>query len=504
MDILANLVSGFQAILNPETIFILFLGTFLGTIIGALPGMGASTGTSILLPLTFSMEPTEAMVMLMGVYYGTQYGGSLTAILINIPGTSSSAITAMDGYALMRKGEAARALGSATFSSFIGGMISTLLLTVCGVALARWALAFSAPEYFALTLMGLALVSGLTGDSPPKGYIMMLFGMALGCIGIDTVSGIERFAFDSLYLVDGLKTVPVLVGLLGFSELLSTVIKGKDAAEENHGLTNKVSIRDMLMHKEDWKAITPASLRGTAIGFVVGALPGAGATIASVLAYGYQKRKTKSDNYGNGAIDGVAAAESSNNASTGGAMVPMLALGIPGSPTTAILMTALLMFGIRTGPQLFESNGPVIWGVISSMYIGNVFLLLINILMVPFLILVLRHSQKLLTPLVMALCVVGVYSLYGRIFDVGVMVFFAVIGYFLKKNKFPILPLVLGLILGPTAESSFRQALVLSGGTMTIFFTRPISLVMLLVTFVSFFYSPIKKAVLKRSVSTGK
>ncbi|PWM23811.1 MAG: transporter [Oscillospiraceae bacterium] len=498
MDILENLLAGFQTIFCLDTMIYLFVGTFLGTIIGALPGMGASTGTSILLPLTFSMSPLNALVMLMGVYYGTQYGGSLTAILINIPGTSSSAITAVDGYALMKRGKGAIALGAAQFSSFIGGMISTVLLTVCGVSLARVALKFSAPEYFALTLMGLTLVSGLTGNYPAKGYMMMLFGMALGCVGIDTVSGIERFAFDSLYLVDGFKTVPILVGLLGFSELLGTIEKGPKN-QDNQGLTTKVRVADMIPSRRDWKEILPSSLRGTVIGFVVGALPGAGATISSVLAYGYQKKRTHNPDFGNGAVDGVSAAESSNNASTGGAMVPMLALGIPGSPTTAILMTALVMFGMKTGPQLFTTNGTTIWAVIASMYIGNVFLLVINILMVPLLIFILHLAQDILTPLVAALCIVGVYSLYGRIFDVGIMLLFAVIGYFFKKFNFPILPLILGVILGPTAESSFRQAMVMSGGSVGIFLTRPISCIMLLVCVVSFFYTPIKERLRSKS-----
>lgn len=497
MDIFANLLAGFQTIFTFETMACLFIGTFLGTLIGALPGMGASTGTSILLPLTFSMSPINALVMLMGVYYGTQYGGSITAILLNIPGTSSSAITALDGYALMRKGKAALSLGTAQFSSFIGGMLSTLMLTVCGVALAQVALKFSAPEYFALTLMGLTLVSGLTGSYPAKGYTMMLIGMIIGCVGIDTVSGIERFAFGSLHLVDGFKTVPILVGLLGFSELMGTIEKGL-RKNDHSALPAKIKARDMIPQKAEWKNISLPALRGTIIGFVVGALPGAGATIASVLAYGYQKKKTKNPEYGNGAVDGVAVAEASNNASTGGAMVPMLALGIPGSPTTAILMTALVMFGMKTGPQLFTTNGTTIWAVIASMYVGNVFLLVINILMVPLLILILRHAQSILTPLVAALCIVGVYSLYGRIFDVGVMLVFAVIGYFLKKFNFPILPLILGVILGPTAESAFRQAMVLSGGSALVFFTRPISCVMMIICFASFFYSPIKRAVTKR------
>lgn len=498
MDIFSNLLSGFATIFTFETMAFLFIGTFLGTLIGALPGMGASTGTSILLPLTFSMSPINALVMLMGVYYGTQYGGSITAILLNIPGTSSSAITALDGYALMRKGKAGISLGTAQFSSFIGGMISTILLTICGVTLAQVALKFSAPEYFALTLMGLTLVSGLTGNYPSKGYVMMLFGMALGCVGIDTVSGIERFAFNNLYLVDGFKTVPILVGLLGFSELMGTIEKGIKN-NDNAGLTTTVRVADMIPKKRDWQDIGPASLRGTVIGFIVGALPGAGATIASVLAYGYQKKRTKNPEFGSGAVDGVAVAEASNNASTGGAMVPMLALGIPGSPTTAILMTALVMFGMKTGPQLFTSNGTTIWAVIASMYVGNVFLLVINILMVPLLILILRHAQSILTPLVAALCIVGVYSLYGRVFDVGVMLVFAVIGYFLKKFDFPILPLILGIILGPTAESAFRQAMVLSGGSALIFFTRPISCIMMIICFASFFYSPIKRAISKKT-----
>lgn len=478
---LLDLFAGFQNICNPASLLFLLLGVTLGTIVGALPGMGAATGTSILLPLTFNLTPTNSLVMLSGLYYGTHYGGALTAILLNVPGTTGAAITAIDGYQMMLKGRAGKALGASQFSSFIGGMVSTVLLAFSGVALARLAVRFTAPEYFALTLMGLMLVASLTGKSPVKGFTMMFLGLACGCIGLDNVSGALRYTFGSIYLTDGLKSVPILIGLLGFSELILTLEKGgKNAFTQLK--ESRVRPKDLLLDKEEWRDCLPASLRGSVIGFVVGALPGAGATIASVLTYSYQKKKTRHPEiYGSGAADGVAAAESSNNASCGGAMVPMLSLGIPGSPTAAILLTALMMFGIQPGPQLYRTNGSLVWALIASMFIGNIMLLILNIGFIPLFLKTLQKVQRYLIPMVSCLCIVGVYSLNKRIFDIWVMLIFAVLGYFLRKSSFPTLPFILGLILGPSAEGNFRKALILSGGKISIFITRPICCFMMVI-----------------------
>lgn len=485
----ALLMDGFITMLTPATVLYLLGGCIVGILVGALPGMGAAAGISIALPLTFSLSPLNALIMLSGIYYGNMYGGAITAILLNVPGTNSAAMTAIDGYQMTVKGKAAKALGISQFASFIGSMVGSLLLAFLAVALTQLSLKFSAPEYFALTLMGLTLIAGLTGDFPIKGYVMMILGLGLSTIGLDTISGKERFVFGQMNLVDGLKTIPLLIGILGFCELLNNVALGDSGITIREG---KFRSKDLLPSRADWKACLPACLRGTVIGFIVGALPGAGGTIATVLSYGYQKKKSKSLDFGNGAIDGVAVCEASNNASTAGAMGPMLSLGIPGSPSAALLMTAFMMFGMTPGPRLFDTNGDLVWALIASMFIGNIFILIINLNFIPVFLRVIKSIERYLTPLVACLCLIGVYSLYKRVFDIWIMLLFAVIGYFMKKYQFPALPLILGLLLGNTAESAFRQALVLSGGKYSVFFTRPIACVMMIICICGFVFPIIK------------
>lgn len=474
-ELLASQIQGFVTILNPLTLLFLLIGVCLGSVIGALPGMGPAAGTSVLLPLTLSLSPVNGMVMLSGIYYGTHFGGGITAILLNIPGTPGAAITALDGYGMIRRGRGGAALGMSQLASFCGGMISTLVLTFTGVSLAAYALKFGQAEYFALTVMGLLLVTSVTGDFPVKGYLMLLFGLALGFVGLDKVSGVRRFTFGNIFLTDGISVVTVLIGLFGFSEILFTL--EKDAADAYESLRmNQIRVRDLVLNKKDLKDSLPAILRGTVIGFVVGALPGAGATIATVMGYSYQKNKSPNkDIYGDGAIDGIAISEASNNATTSGAMVPMLALGIAGSSTTAILLTALSMYGIQTGPQLFTSSGDLVWALIASVYIGNILVVLFNIAFIPSFARFLAAAERFLVPIIAVVCIVGVYSLKNRMFEVWIMLLFAILGYFLKKADFPALPLVLGLILGPTAEAAFRKAMIQSGGRFTVFFTRPLS-----------------------------
>lgn len=488
-------MSGFVTMFTPATLLYLFAGCIIGVLVGTLPGMGATAGISITLPLTFSLSPLNALIMLSGIYSGNMYGGAITAILLNVPGTNSAAMTAIDGYQMTVKGKAAKALSASQFSSFIGSMVGTLLLAFLAVVLTQLSLMFSAPEYFALTLMGLTLIAGLTGKYPIKGYLMMFLGLGLSTIGLDAISGKERFVFGQMNLVDGLKTVPLLIGILGFCELLNNVASGGGGFTVKE---EKFTARQLLLSKEEWRQCLPANIRGTVIGFIVGALPGAGGTIATVLAYGYQKKKTKSPDFGLGAIDGVAVCESANNASTAGAMGPMLALGIPGSPSAALLMTAFMMFGMTPGPRLFDTNGDLVWALIASMFVGNIFVLLITLNFIPAFLRLISAVQKYLTPLVATLCFIGVYSLYRRAFDIGVMILFAVLGYFLKKFDFPALPLVLGLLLGGTAESALRQALVLSGGSPAIFFTRPIACVMMIISICGFLFPVIKNARAKK------
>lgn len=486
MTAFTSLLEGLQQVFTLEAMCYLLAGVFIGNVAGLLPGLGATSGTAILLPLTFGMDAVDSLVMLAGIYYGTMYGGTISAILINVPGTTAAAMSSLDGYPLTRRGKGGKALCVATFSCFVGGLIGTLGLTFGGSTLAQVALKFGAPEMFALTLMGLCLVTGITGDYPLKGYLMLIFGLLLGTIGIDTITGQQRFTFNFIYLLDGLNTIPVLVGLFGFSEVFVQLEKrSKWDKKDNHG---KVSIRESLLNKEEWKTISVPTLRGTLIGFFVGALPSAGATIASVITYGTEKKLSKHpERFGDGAIEAIAAATASTNASTGGAMMPMLTLGIPGSAATAVLLTAMLMYGVQPGPRLFATGGSLAWVVIASMFVGNILLVLMNLMGIPLFVKILNASANFLMPMVGVLCFIGAYSLNNSVFEVGVMAFFGVLGYILKKLDFPGLPAILGLILGSSAETSLRQGLIMSDNDWSIYFTRPLSLVFMLITFAMLF-----------------
>lgn len=486
MTAFTSLLEGLQQVFTLEAMCYLLAGVFIGNVAGLLPGLGATSGTAILLPLTFGMDAVDSLVMLAGIYYGTMYGGTISAILINVPGTTAAAMSSLDGYPLTRRGKGGKALCVATFSCFVGGLIGTLGLTFGGSTLAQVALKFGAPEMFALTLMGLCLVTGITGDYPLKGYLMLIFGLLLGTIGIDTITGQQRFTFNFIYLLDGLNTIPVLVGLFGFSEVFVQLEKrSKWDKKSSHG---KVSIRESLLNKEEWKTISVPTLRGTLIGFFVGALPGAGATIASVITYGTEKKLSKHpERFGDGAIEAIAAATASTNASTGGAMMPMLTLGIPGSAATAVLLTAMLMYGVQPGPRLFATGGSLAWVVIASMFVGNILLVLMNLMGIPLFVKILNASANFLMPMVGVLCFIGAYSLNNSVFEVGVMAFFGVLGYILKKLDFPGLPAILGLILGSSAEISLRQGLIMSDNDWSIYFTRPLSLVFMLITFAMLF-----------------
>ena len=502
MSVIENILLGFEQLMSLETLLYLLAGILIGNIAGMLPGLGATSGTAILLPLTFGMSALDSLVMLSGIYYGTMYGGGISAILLNVPGTTAAAITSIEGGAMAKKGMAAKALFISFSASFIGGIISTILLAFGGQSLARYALSFSAPEFFSLSLMGLALVVGLTGDYPLRGYVMMFFGLFLGVIGIDTVTGVQRFTLNNIYLMDGMDAVPVLVGLFGFSEVFATLetnLRRKRSGETSVlSNTGKKKLQDYLPAKGERKQYAVSVGEGTALGFFVGALPGAGATIATVLIYGIKKKTSKfKEMFGNGSVEALAAVESANNASTGGAMLPMLTLGIPGSAATAVLLTALLMFGITPGPNLFTNNSDTIWALIASMFVGNILLLIVNLLGIPVFTAILKHSEKVLLPIVGVLCFIGAYSLSNSIFEVGIMVFFGVVGYVLKKLDFPGLPLILGLILGPTVEISLRQSLIMSNMNWNIFFTRPISALFLFITIIMLVVPAIHSVIVK-------
>jgi putative tricarboxylic transport membrane protein len=473
---------GLSLAVSPINMFSCFVGVTIGTIIGVLPGIGPVAGTAMLIPFTFGMNPTTAMIMLAGIYYGAMYGGSTTSILVNLPGESASVMTCLDGYQMARKGRAGAALGISAIGSFIAGTLSVVGLSLLAPPLAEVALKFGPPEYFALMVLGMTLVVALVGEDLIKGLVAGAFGIFLGTIGIDPISGIERFSYGILTLMDGLSFVSVSVGLFAISEVLEM---GEKSLKTPSYIEN---ISNLLPNWQDWKDSTLPMLRGSIIGFFVGVMPGAGATIASMLTYATEKKLSKHpEKFGTGIIEGVAAPESANNAATGGAMVPLLTLGVPGSGTTAVMLGALLIHGLRPGPMLFEKHPDFVWTVIASMYIGNILLLILNLPLVGIWARMLKIPNKLLMPLIMAFSVVGVYTVSNNLGEVWVMFVFGIIGYFMKKFGFPPAPVVLALVLTPLMENAMQQSLQMSHQSFSIFFTRPISLGLLIVGMISLF-----------------
>jgi putative tricarboxylic transport membrane protein len=471
MSALYELGIGFVSAISPWNLLMCLAGVFVGQLVGALPGIGPASAIALLLPLTFGSDPTSAIILFAGIYYGSQYGGTLTSVLVSVPGEASTVMTSIDGYQMALQGRAGTALGIAAIGSFIAGTFATLGLTLLAPPLARAALSFGPPEYFALVLLGLTALAAV-GGSLLKGLAAGVAGLLLGTVGIDQQTGVSRFDFGQVWLLDGIEFIVVTVALFGVGEVLSSCTIGT--------VRPVMEVRNLLPTAQDWRASRMPILRGTAIGFVVGVLPATGATIASFVAYVVEKKLAKDPSrFGAGAIEGVAGPEASNNAAASGAMVPMLALGVPGSGTTAIILGALIMFGIRPGPELFDRNAALVWTVIASMYIGNVILLVMNLPLAGLFAQLLRVPYAWLYPPILALCVAGVYSQANSIEDVWLLVGFGVLGFAMKRYDWPAAPLVLGLVLGPIFENSLRQSLVLSHGSASIFVTRPIAAALL-------------------------
>jgi len=461
--------------LSPINLLFVTVGVIVGTLIGALPGIGPVSGLSILIPLAFGMNPISAMILMCGIYYGCMYGGTITSVLMNVPGESASIMTCLDGHAMARQGRAGPALTIAAIASFIAGTFSVVMLTVLAPPIAEAALSFGPPEYFALTLLGLSAISGLTGKSRAKGYAMALLGLGLAMVGIDPIDGAQRFTFGNLELMDGLGFLPVAVGMFGLGAVLAMVEQPVELE------IMKTSLREMLITTKDLKDSAMPIARGSIIGFLIGVLPGAGATIATFLAYAAEKRISKTPElFGTGMIAGVASPEAANNSSTGGAMIPLLTLGIPGSGTTAVLLGMLTLFSLQPGPLLFTKNPDFVWGLIASMYIGNVMLLVLNIAFVPAFVAVLRVPYKVLAALIAVFCLVGVYSVNYSVQDLWIMLAFGAIGYITLKMDYPQAPLLLALVLGGFMEVSMRQSLKMSHADISIFFTRPIAAVIMI------------------------
>src|SRR5512136_2794376 len=481
MNFWHNVTLGFSVAGTPFNLLLCLVGVFLGTVIGVLPGIGPMTGVALLIPLTFNLTPVSAIILMAGIYYGAMYGGSTTSILVNTPGESASVVTCIDGYQMAKQGRAGPALAAAAIGSFIAGTFATLMLMIFGPWVAQIALRFGPPEFFSLMVAALTMVTSLAGRSMVKALLSTFFGLAIATVGIDMQSGVPRFTFGNPELMDGLEFLTVAIGLFALCEVLVNLADMKEAVQE------RLSIKGGLwMNKEDWKRFIPSCIRGTLSGFFVGGIAGAGAAVASFVSYGIEKKASKNrDELGKGAIEGVTGPESANNAAAGGSLIHLLCLGIPGSGTTAIMLGALLMIGLQPGPLLFIQQPEFVWGLIASMYIGNVMLLVLNLPLVGLWVKLLDIPEYLLTLFIVVFSFLGVYTMNNSVQDLFLMVLFGLIGYGFKRADIPASPVILGMVLGKMMEEKFRQSLVISDGSLGIFFQRPISLFLLILAVVA-------------------
>jgi putative tricarboxylic transport membrane protein len=478
MDIVSGLAHGFAVALQPTNLFWCFVGCFLGTIVGIMPGLGPAATIALLLPLTLNMDPAGGIIMLAGIYYGAKYGGSTTSILLNVPGEASSVVTCLDGYQMARRGRAGAALGIAAIASFVAGTFGVVLLTLAAPPIAAFALSFSSPEYFALMALGLALAVLLAGASLIQGLLALLVGLWLTSIGTDLFTAQSRFIFGQAQLLGGIDFMVVAIGVFAIAEVLASIEAGVDATP----LPVPRGLRNLLPSWAELKACRFAFLNGSITGFIVGVLPGAGSSIASFLSYGIEKAVSKHpEKFGTGVPEGVAAPEGANNADSGGALVPLLTLGIPGGGTTAIMLSALVLWGVRPGPLMMQEAPDVFWGLVASMYIGNVVLLLLNLPLVPIFAQILRVPVYILFPVILGISLVGAYGVSGNLFDIGLLAGFGLLGYLMRKLDYPSAPLILGFVLGDAMERALRQSLMMSQGDLTILVERPLAASMLVI-----------------------
>lgn len=472
-DLTSHLALGFSTALSPENLLYCFIGTLLGTLIGVLPGLGPTATIALLLPMTFALEPVSALIMLAGIYYGAQYGGSTTAILINLPGENSAAVTAIDGYQMARQGRAGAALGVAALGSFFAGTVATFLIALVGPSLAAIAQKFGPTEYFSLILLGLVSSITLAHGSMVKALGMIVIGLLLGMVGTDVYTGTQRYTFADESLADGINFVAVAVGMFGLAE----VIRNLEKPENRDVLAQQIT--RLLPTREDFKAIIGPVLRGTAVGSALGVLPGGGATLSSFACYAIEKRISSTpERFGHGAIEGVAAPESANNAGAQTCFIPMLTLGIPAHPVMALMMAALIVQGINPGPTVATEQPTLFWGVIVSMWVGNLMLVVLNLPLIGIWVRLLKIPYSMLMPAILAFCCIGVFSVAANAFDLYLVAFFGLLGYVLGKLDCEPAPLLLGFILGPLLEEYFRRAMILSRGDPLVFLdfhSHPIS-----------------------------
>lgn len=469
MESFSNLLMGFSVALQPGNILLAFLGSTLGTLIGVLPGIGPSAGAAILIPLTFQMDPTGAIIMLTALFYGTQYGGTITSVLLNVPGEASSAITCLDGYELAKQGKAGTALSLAAIGSFVGGLFATICLVLAAAPLTKMALQFGPVESFALLTVGLSLVMGLAGKSLVKALMMGILGLLLSMIGLDPVRGMPRFTFGRLELMEGLGFVPVIMGVFGLAEVLAN-------AEDGFSEISLAKMSSLFPSRNDFKRSVKPMIRGSLIGTGLGLIPGMTGSAAAFLSYIAEKKASKSpEKFGTGMIEGVVGPETSNNAHANGALIPLFTLGIPSSPTVAVIMGAFMMHGLVPGPFLFTEHADIAWGVIASFIIGNIILLILNLPLIRIWVKILKIPYGLLFAVILGFMILGAYSVNNSVFEIMVMLCFGIFAFFMKKMEFPMAPLILTLILGPQMERALRQSLEISQGSFSVFIETPLS-----------------------------
>ena len=474
MDLFSNLAIGFATAATPANLAFCLIGVAIGTLVGVLPGISPLTTVAMLLPFTFGLPPASALIMLSGIFYGAQYGGSTTAILVNVPGETSSVITCIDGHQMARQGRAGPALAIAAIGSFFAGTVATIAIALMSVPLAYFAMKFTAVETVSLVVLGLICAVVLAHGSAIKAILMIVVGVFLGLVGIDVNSGVPRMTFGLPQLADGIGFVPVALGLFGIAEMINNL-----ATPQNRALV-ETRISGLMPSRADLVAAAPAILRGTGLGTILGVLPGGGAALPAFAAYALEKKVARDPSrFGKGAIEGVAGPESANNAGAQTSFVPMLTLGIPSNPLMALMIGALMIQGIQPGPQIMTKQPELFWGVIASMWIGNLMLLVMNLPLIGVWVSLLRVPYRLLFPAILALCCIGAYTVSNSLFDVWLVLLFGLIGYFFIKIGVEPAPLVLGFVLGPMLEEHFRRAMLISGGDMTVFLTRPISATLL-------------------------
>lgn len=486
----SNLMAGFANVFMPFNFLMAVFGTAVGVVVGALPGLSGSTGIILLLPLVYRLDPSASLILLCGLFCGSMYGGSVAAILLNTPGTPSATATLLDGYPMNQKGEAGRALGISTVSSFIGGLISAICLALIAPQLAKVALSFTSPDFFALSIFGLSIMA-CTDKNVVKGLISGFIGLLISTIGVDSVAGIDRFTFGNYRLMRGLQLLPVLIGVFALSEVFVIVQKGG----EREGAASNQKLGRVLPTSDDFKALILSAIVGGFIGVFIGIIPGTGGAISCFLAYQVAKRFSKHPElFGTGIPEGIAAPESSNNGTTGGALIPMLCLGVPGDTVTSVMLGALTLIGVKPGPQLFvEPEGiTIVYAILAGMIVIQFIMLAVGLGCAKVSPYILKIPQTLLLPLIAALCIVGAYSNANNLFDVLVAIVFGVIGFAMKKFGYPGAPLVLGIVLGPIAEANLNRALILSGNSWMTFLTHPISCIFLISSFLIIAYSMIK------------